>query len=91
MYSIETRNVQSNNILVDAVQKVHDQITQIATAVDEQSAVSEEVASNIEKTSAISRDMETMSDEVMHEVNGLIKIAEELRNTTSGFRTKGVK
>lgn len=77
------------NHIVDAVQKVRDQITHIATAVDEQSAASEEVASNIEKTSSISRDMERMSDEVMHEVNGLIKIAEELRNTTSGFRTKG--
>lgn len=74
--------------IVDSVQKVRDQIIQIATAVDEQSAASEEVASNIEKTSLISKDMEVMSDEVMHEVNGLIKIAEELKNATSTFKTK---
>lgn len=33
--------------------------------------------------------MEGMSEEVMHNVNGLTKIAEELRNSTSGFKTKG--
>ncbi len=79
----------SLNHIVMAVQKVRDQITQIATAVDEQSAASEEVAKNIEKTSAISKDMERMADDVMHQVNALIKISEELRNYTAGFKTKG--
>lgn len=74
--------------IVESVQKVRDQITQIATAVDEQSAASEEVAKNIEKTSAISKDMERMADDVMHEVNVLTKIAEELRSSTAGFKTK---
>ena len=75
--------------IVVAVQKVRDQITQIATAVDEQSAASEEVAKNIEKTSDISKNMEKMSDDVMHQVNSLTKISEELRNSTAGFKTKG--
>ncbi|MBF0560188.1 MAG: CZB domain-containing protein, partial [Nitrospirae bacterium] len=75
--------------IVDSVQNVRTQITQIATAVDEQSAASEEVASNIEKTSGISKDMEGLSGEVMHEVNVLVKIAEELRNATAIFKTKG--
>ncbi|MCL4456827.1 MAG: methyl-accepting chemotaxis protein [Nitrospirae bacterium] len=75
--------------IVESVQKVRDQITQIATAVDEQSAASEEVARNIEKTSAISKEMERMSDDVMHQVNALTKISEELRNSTAGFKTKG--
>ena len=79
----------SLNQIVDSVQKVRDQITQIAAAVDEQSAASEEVADSIEKTSIISKDMEKMSDEVMNEINGLVKTAEELRNSTSGFKTKG--
>ncbi|MEW5743897.1 MAG: methyl-accepting chemotaxis protein [Nitrospirota bacterium] len=84
------RNVESSlRNIVDAVLRVGDQITQIATAVDEQSAASEEVARNIEKTSAIARDMERMSGEVTHEVNTLTGIAEELRNSTAGFRTKG--
>lgn len=71
--------------IVDAVQQVRDQITQIATAVDEQSAASEEVARNIEKTSGIARDMEKMSGEVTLDVNALSDIAKGLRNSTSGF------
>lgn len=71
--------------IVNAVQQVRDQITQIATAVDEQSAASEEVAKNIEKTSAIARDMERMSGEVLQEVNTLTDIAQGLRNSTSSF------
>ena len=74
------------NYIVEKVHKVRDQITQIATAVDEQSAASEEVANNIERTSPISREMEAMAEDVMSEVNGLLKIAEELRNSTSGFK-----
>jgi len=77
--------------VVGVVQKVSGQIAQIAVAVEEQSAASEDVASNIEKTSAISRDMEKMSEEVMHEVDGLTRIAEQLRNATAGFKTKGGK
>jgi methyl-accepting chemotaxis protein len=76
------------NIIVETVQKVRDQITQIATAVDEQSAASEEVANNIEKTSSISKDMEKMAADVMDEVNGLVRVAEELKSSTSGFKIK---
>jgi methyl-accepting chemotaxis protein len=78
-----------NNVLeaiVEAVQKVRDQITQIATAIDEQSAASEEVARNIEKTSAISKDMEALSHEVKQDVKQLTNVSIELRNATSGFR-----
>lgn len=74
--------------IVDVVAGVRDQIMQIATAVDEQSAVSEDVAKNIEKTLNIAKDIEQMSDEVMSEVNGLSGIAEDLRNSTGRFRTK---
>jgi len=75
--------------IVGAVQKVRDQITHIAIAVDEQSSASEEVAKSIEKTSVITKDIEKMSDDVMHEVFGMIKVAEELRNSSVGFKTKG--
>lgn len=78
----------SLNCIVESVHKVRDQITQIATAVDQQSAASEQVARSIEKTSAIAKDMEHMADDVMHEVNGLTKTANELRNSTAGFKTK---
>lgn len=75
--------------IVESVQKVSDQITQIAAAVEEQSATSEEVAKNVENTSVITKEIEKVSSDVMNEVFSMIKIAEELRNSTIGFRTKG--
>ncbi|MBF0464273.1 MAG: DUF3365 domain-containing protein [Nitrospirae bacterium] len=79
---------ESLTSIVDSVVLVRDQITQIATAVDEQSAVSEEVTGNIEKTLTIARDIEHMSDEVKKEVNNLSNIATELKTSTAGFKTK---
>ncbi len=75
--------------IVESVQKVSDQITQIAAAVEEQSSTSEEVAKNVENTSLITKEIEKVSSDVMNEVFAMIKIAEELRNSTIGFRTKG--
>jgi len=79
----------SLNHIVNSVQKVKDQITQIATAVDQQSAAAEQVARSIERTQSISKEVEKMSDDTAHEVNALTKTAEELRNSTAGFKTKG--
>jgi methyl-accepting chemotaxis protein len=84
------KNVGSSlQFVVDAVKKAGDQITRIAVAVEEQSATAGEVASNIEKTSVISKEMETMSDDFMHKVNKLTGIADELREVARGVRTKG--
>ncbi len=41
------------------------------------------------KTSAITREIDKMSDDVLHEVLGIILISEELRNATIGYRTAG--
>jgi methyl-accepting chemotaxis protein len=71
--------------IVTSVQKVRDQITQIAVAVEEQSATAEEVATNIEKTAGITKEMEKGSEDVTHEVHRLSGIVEELRNSTAGF------
>ena len=79
----------SLNHIVVAVERVRNQITQIATAVDEQSAASEEVARNIEKTSAIAQDMENMSQDVMKEVNNLTRVVELLNQSVSGFKIRG--
>jgi methyl-accepting chemotaxis protein len=75
----------SLNHIVDAVQRVKDQITQIATAVDEQSAASEEVAKNIEKTSAISKYMERVASEAMTETSRMYDIVKRLEQSVSGF------
>ncbi len=80
---------QAMSLVVNEVKKVQDEIVRIATAVDEQSAASHEVAANIEKTSLVAKDMEQMAENVMHEVNSLMKIADELRNSTAEFRIKG--
>ena len=79
-----------NNVLqtiVVSIQKVRDQVTNIAAGVEEQSAASGDVAKNSEATSEIAKDMEIMSDDVMHEVNTLVRISEDLRNLTTGFKT----
>ena len=73
---------------MDSVRKVRDQITQIAAAVDQQTAVSEDVLRSIEETSAIAKEMEMMSVEVTHEVDALTGIADELRNSSTGFKTR---
>ena len=72
--------------IMDAVSTVEDQITQIATAVEEQSSVSEEVTSNISKTSSIAQETEGMAVTVMDDVEELVRIATELRSTSSGFK-----
>lgn len=76
---------QSLSSIVNAVSQVRNEISQIASAVEQQSAVSEEVAQNIEKTLGIANDIEKMSSEVMNEVEGLINTADELRKSTAGF------
>ena len=79
-----------NNVLqtiVESVQTVRDQIVQIATAVEEQSAASEEVANNIEKTSAISKNMEKMAADVTQEIGKLTNVAEELKIATERIKT----
>jgi methyl-accepting chemotaxis protein len=81
-----------NNILqtiVESVQKVGSEITQIATAVDEQSAAADEVARNIEKTSAIAVEMDKMARDLMSEVGSMIQMTEDIRDTETGFKIKG--
>ncbi len=79
-----------NNVLetiVDSIKQVKDQINQIATAVEEQSATAAEVAMNIEATSNISKDMEKMAGDVTGEVQNLSDIAAELGKATANIKT----
>lgn len=81
-----------NNVLqtvVESVQKVGAEITQIATAVVEQSSATEDVLRNIEKTSAFAKEMDRMACDLMSEVSSMIKMTEELRDTDTGFKTIG--
>ncbi|MBF0557832.1 MAG: methyl-accepting chemotaxis protein [Nitrospirae bacterium] len=74
--------------IVQSVEKVRDQITQIAAAVDQQTTVSDDVVKSIEETSSIAKEMELMAVEVTQEVESLSGIAEELRRSSSGFKTR---
>ena len=79
-----------NNVLdtiVESITQVRDQIHQIATAVEEQSATASEVAVNIEKTSNISKDMEKMAGDVSGELLHLVNIAAELDRATANIKT----
>ncbi|WP_243373424.1 methyl-accepting chemotaxis protein [Geotalea sp. SG265] len=77
--------------IVVQVQTVRDQIVQIATAVEEQSATASDVAANVERTSTIAREMEIMSADVLREASALNQTSESLRNGTAAFKTKGSK
>ncbi|MBF0317323.1 MAG: Cache 3/Cache 2 fusion domain-containing protein [Nitrospirae bacterium] len=76
-----------NNIL-EAVQVVQEQIIQIATVVDEQSATAADIVKSAEKTTQIATEMEAESSEVMDNINRMIDGAQELKRSTGGFITE---
>ncbi|MBF0343608.1 MAG: Cache 3/Cache 2 fusion domain-containing protein [Nitrospirae bacterium] len=84
-YMKEVSNSLHN--ILGAVQNVQEQIIQIATAVDEQSAMSSNIVKSIERTTNIANNMEAESREIMFDVNQMIDNAQELRKSTSGFKT----
>jgi len=74
--------------IAEGVQRTRDEITQMATAVEEQSATSEEIARNIEGTTVIARQIEKNSGEVLSDVRGLSGIAAKLNASVSGFKIR---
>ncbi len=74
--------------IVESGLKVRDEITQIATAVDQQSAAASEVTSNIEKTAIISSDMQKMSVDVFSEIQNLAVVAAKLKESTKDFKVR---
>ncbi len=75
--------------IVDAINESKEQITYIASAVEQQAISSEEVAKSIETTRNESQVQQNLSNDIILEVNRMISTAEELRAYTSGFKTKG--
>ena len=73
--------------VVANVQNAQGQIIQIATAVDEQSATAEEIASNVTETSNVAGKMRHMSGDVMINARSLAIIAEELKGAAAMFDT----
>jgi methyl-accepting chemotaxis protein len=78
---------ESLNRIVESIQKVSDQTTRIATAVEEQSAASEEVAKNIEGIATIASNVEKMSGDIRREMLRLIEIARKSSKHVARFKT----
>ncbi len=74
--------------IVDGMQRTRDEITQMATAVEEQSATSQEIARNIEGTTIIAQEIEKNSGEVLSDVTGLSDVAARLSASVSKFKTR---
>jgi methyl-accepting chemotaxis protein len=74
--------------IVGNVENVRDRVSHIATAVEQQSSASEQVAANIDTTAEISKEIEKSSGAVYHEVEKLGAITEDLRKYTSEFRAR---
>ena len=73
----------------EAVTNVNDKITQIATAVVQQSSAAEEVARNIEVTSSIANETETLAADVLKGTNRIVTVVEDLKKSFAGFKTEG--
>lgn len=86
----ESVNIIGNALgeIVASVIKVKDQITQIATAVEEQSAASEEVARNIEQSARIASEIENLAEQIVKDSYDILHISSDLRHTASAAKTK---
>lgn len=73
--------------IVEAARAASDQIAQIATAVEEQSATSEEIARNSGETSAMAKDVDSLSKKIISEVNQLLNVVLSLRAAALHFKT----
>jgi methyl-accepting chemotaxis protein len=78
-----------NNVLetiVESISQSKDEINQIASAVEQQSAAASEVAMNIGYTSDISNEIKKMASDVHGEVQNLSRIAAELSQATENIK-----
>lgn len=73
--------------IVQSTQEANDQIMQIAGAVEQQSATSEEIARNIAGASDISREVDSYSRTIITEINSLLSVIVGLRAVALKFHT----
>ncbi|MDW8136106.1 MAG: methyl-accepting chemotaxis protein [Thermodesulfobacterium sp.] len=78
----------SIQLVVESFVRVKEQITQIASAVEEQSITTEDVAKNIEKVSQIAKNLEAVANGVMDKSKEVFRTLNELRKATEGLKTK---
>lgn len=73
--------------IVNVVAEGRDEVTQIATSVEEQSAVSSEIASSAEQSSVIAAQNRDMAKSIQDEVIRLRESSDYLANLTGSFNT----
>ncbi|MBI5142623.1 MAG: type IV pili methyl-accepting chemotaxis transducer N-terminal domain-containing protein [Nitrospirae bacterium] len=73
------------NHIVDAVHRSNDQIARIATAVEEQSTATEEIASNILSTSQMAKSIAERAVNLINEINGVSSVVSKLRRDNDHF------
>jgi methyl-accepting chemotaxis protein len=77
------------NNIVARVSEGRDEVMQIATAVEEQSTVSGEIASNAEQSSLIAFNNKAMAGNIRDEIRTLKDSSEFLSNLARSFKTNG--
>ena len=75
--------------IVEAISQSNNQVTQIASAVVQQSAAAGQIAENIEQTSLITKKNEKLAESVLHNSNRLIEVSAELKKDINGLQTAG--
>lgn len=75
------------SVINTSVQKVSDQIGQIAAAVEEQSSTSAEIARNIERSEQGAKAVDVIADEIMKQTQQLTALENTLRDSAMKFRT----
>ncbi len=73
--------------IVKATHDVSDQVMQIASAVEQQSATSEDIARNIEGASHIAEEVDNYSQTIISEINSLLSVIVNLRAVALKFNT----
>jgi|GEM_PF-386388 len=84
-HSLMGETQQVFNRIVDAVHRSNDQIARIATAVEEQSTATEEIASNILSTSQMSKSIAERAANLINVINGISLVVSKLRRDNDHF------
>ena len=73
--------------IMNSMNQTDSQISHIATAIEEQSAASNDVVNNITKSSELFKDMVKMITDINEQIVNLTSIGDNLRRSVAGFTT----
>ncbi|MBJ6751510.1 methyl-accepting chemotaxis protein [Geomonas anaerohicana] len=80
------RSGQALQDIIASVEGVTGELAQIATAAEEQSATTHEIAASVQRVTDIARDTSTQTQRTTHEANHLLTMAEELMALLGKFK-----